>query len=212
LIFDLDGTLFNTTFSMQTNGNYALEKLGYPPLSADCYAAASGGSVPEFVRAVLQTAGDREGAHSEDFWKYYREKEVETDGRDPLPYEGILSSLKELHDRGKALAVLSNKNHEACSAIVEACFGSDLFDVVQGSCDGVIPKPDPSGILHILDRGGFEREDCLYVGDTQIDIRAGKNAGVETVAVLWGYRTREQLLAERPNHLISHPRELLDLV
>ena len=211
-IFDLDGTLFDTTLAMQLCGNYALEKLGLPIFPAKAYAGFSGGGIEGYVFAILDAAGDVEHKHFDEFWRLYCEKNLEVGTSPNVPFEGIVPMLQKLKERGVMLAVLSNKDHESCVRIVEEIFGKGMFDVIRGNSDALPPKPHPAGMEAVLRETGMSLEDCLYIGDTEVDMETGKNAGVFTVAVLWGYRSKETLSAFSPEAMISTPDELLQLI
>ena len=210
VIFDLDGTLFDTTLAMQECGNYALSRLGMKELEKSVYARASGRSLSEFVSAVLIKAGDRECLHQEAFWQYYSEKNKMLSVNSNIPYEKIHKLLAILKEKKVRLAVLSNKDHASCVPIIEESFGKDCFDLICGDDGSFKPKPDPQGLFRILEKLQIAKEDCLYVGDTEIDMQTGKNAGVFTVGALWGYRTKEELEAFQPDVLASSPLDLLD--
>lgn len=211
-IFDLDGTLFDTTRAMQICGNYALEALGLPTFPAKAYAGFSGGGVEDYVFAILDAAGDREHKNFDEFWRLYCEKNLEVGTAPNVPFEGIVPMLQALKEKGVKLSVLSNKDHESCVRIVEEIFGEGVFDVIRGNIPELPPKPHPAGMEAVLRDTGFSREDCFYVGDTQVDMETGKNAGVFTVAVLWGYRSKEVLSAFSPEAIVSSPDEILDLL
>ena len=211
-IFDLDGTLFDTTLAMQLCGNYALEKLGLPTFPAKAYAGFSGGGVEDYVFAILDAAGDVEHRHFEEFWRLYCEKNLEVGTSPNVPFEGIVPMLEKLKERGVKLAVLSNKDHESCVRIVEEIFGEGMFDVVRGNTPELPPKPHSAGMDAVLLSLGMTKDDCLYVGDTEVDMETGKNAKVFTVAVLWGYRSKEILSSFSPEALISSPDEIFSLL
>lgn len=212
IIFDLDGTLFNTVRAMSECGNFALEKLGLPPLEPQRYARFSGAGVEDYIAAVLAAAGDREKKHRDAFWQYYLEKNESAQKEGNVPYEGILPMLRELKKRGVRLAVLSNKDEASCVPIVENLIGKGVFDLIRGGRPDFPSKPDPAGVELILNHFRLPKESCLYVGDTEVDMLTGKNAGVSTVAVLWGYRTAEDLMPFSPEYFISQPAELCTLI
>ena len=210
-IFDLDGTLFDTTGAMAACGNYALARLGLPVFEQKAYGGFSGGGIEDFVCGILEAAGDREHRFYEEFWRLYLERQGSLTEEANVPYDGILPLLSALKEQGVRLAVLSNKDHASCIEIVERAFGKGVFDLILGDRPPRPPKPQPHGVFEILETLGFASEDCIYVGDTQIDMQTGKAAGLHTVAALWGYRTREQLAPFAPETEVSHPLELLSL-
>jgi len=210
-IFDLDGTLFDTTGAMAACGNYALERLGLRGFEQKAYGGFSGGGIEDFVCGIIEAAGDREHRFYEEFWRLYLERQESLTEDANVPYDGIVPLLSALKKRGVHLAVLSNKDHASCIEIVERAFGKGTFDLILGDCPPRPPKPRPDGIFEILETLRCRPEECIYVGDTQIDMETGKAAGLHTVAALWGYRTREQLAPFSPETEASHPLELLSL-
>ena len=211
VIFDLDGTLFDTTGAMTACGNYALERLGLPLLPPAAYARVSGGSVEAFVCAVLDAAGDTEHCHYDEFWRLYLEKNGNLTEEANVPYDGIRQVLTELRERGVLLTVLSNKDQESCVPIVEHAFGKETFHRICGGRKDVPPKPDATAVFALMEEFGVTARECLYIGDTEIDMQTGKNAGLDTVAALWGYRTQQVLEPFQPAYLLREPRQILSL-
>ena len=82
---------------------------------------------------------------------------------------------------------------------------------VFGQREGVPLKPDPAGVFEILKLLHCQKQECLYIGDTAVDIQTGKSAGLTTVGVLWGFRDRSELEGAGATHIIAKPAELLPL-
>lgn len=209
-LFDLDGTLFDTRPAMSRCGNAGLAKIGLPPFPMERYAQFSGGGVEEFVGAILRAAGDTECRHFDEFWQAYLEEQ----NRDPeagnRPYDGIPELLDRLREMGISTGVLSNKDDASCIKIVEKTFGKDAFTVIRGNRENTPPKPDPAGAFAILNEFQIKPEECLYLGDTETDMKTGKNASLFTVAALWGYRGREELEAFSPDAVAENPLDVLN--
>ena len=125
------------------------------------------------------------------------------------PYEGIRELLATLKAQEVKIAVLSNKPHAETVNVIEALFGKDCFDVIQGQKENVAIKPSPEGAFQILERIQVEVSDVVYLGDTATDMKTGKNAGFFTVGALWGFRERKELEEGGADAVISHPLELL---
>ncbi len=212
IIFDLDGTLLDTTLAMQVCGNFALESLGFSGFPRERYKGFSGGGVEGYVFAILEAAGDMEHRFYDEFWRLYSQRNDRLTPDEVEPYEGIIPALSRLKEKGVLLAVLSNKDQKSCDIIIEQYFGKGTFSIIRGDREDGVVKPDPAGVFDILKQLNVKIEDCLYVGDTEVDMETGKRAGVDTVAALWGYRTREKLERLAPTHLIGEPSELLDLI
>jgi phosphoglycolate phosphatase len=128
------------------------------------------------------------------------------------PYPGIPEMLETLKSNGIRLAVLSNKPHNQAVDVVETIFGSSCFDWIQGQNDSIPRKPDPAGVHMILEKMGVAREECLYVGDSEVDIATGHNAGVKSVGVEWGFRDRQVLVDAGAEYIISAPDQLLQYI
>src|SRR5699024_12063908 len=91
---------------------------------------------------------------------------------------------------GVHLAVLSNTPDGQAVDVVHTFFGKELFDYVQGQREGIPRKPDPAGVFLIMDRTGSKASECLYIGDSDVDMHTGKNAGMKTIGVSWGFRSK----------------------
>lgn len=109
------------------------------------------------------------------------------------PYEGIGEMLGRLKEKGVTMAVYSNKADEFSRTIVEHYFPG-IFAHVQGKVHGVPVKPDPTGVRQVLAKLGATAGETLYVGDSDVDMETGRNAGITTCGVTWGFRSRETLM------------------
>ncbi len=127
------------------------------------------------------------------------------------PYSGIMEMLDALLDAGVTLGVLSNKDHAATTPLVAQYFG-DRFAVAQGRVDAFPPKPAAPITLHVLELLSADPASTLYVGDSNVDIACGHNAGLRSCGVAWGFRGRAELEAAGADYVIDDPRELIDIV
>ena len=117
----------------------------------------------------------------------------------------MLNALKE---KGLLLAVNSNKPQERTVNVVEKNFGKGTFDILVGQSDERARKPAPDGVFYIMEQLGLVREEVIYLGDTCVDMKTGKSAGVYTVGALWGFRDRQELEENHADAIIEHPMEL----
>ena len=139
--------------------------------------------------------------------------EAERIAKDPQAKAlGVEDALEELKKNGVNIAVFSNKQHISAISVVETIFGKGFFDYIQGQTDRISIKPDPTGVLEILDRFGASKEECLYFGDTNTDMMTGRNAGVTTVGVTWGFRPRSELEQYGADIIIDSAEEIPELV
>lgn len=211
-IFDLDGTLTDTLESLAHSVQLTLEEMNLPPITREQCRQFVGNGARVLMEKSLKAAGDAEASRLEEGMEVYRRIFDENCTYHVTPYPDMTDVLTELKRKGIRLAVLSNKPHRQTLKVVEEIFGTGLFDYAAGQRESVRRKPDPDGVIRIMEALGVQKEECLYVGDSEVDIRTGKNAGVRTVGVAWGFRTREELEEAEAETIICSPRELFRFV
>ena len=211
-IFDLDGTIANTLTSIAYFGNRALEIYGYQPIEEQKYRYMVGNGAKILVRRMLR----ENGIDSEEVFNRVLSLYNQSYDDNPLyltvPYAGIPEMLKKLKSNDIKLAVLSNKPHSTTCKVAEKLFGNQLFDLVYGQREGVPLKPDPEPLLSVIKELGVKPTECVYAGDTATDIQTGKNAGVFTVGVLWGFRDEAELRENHADAVITTANQLLDFM
>lgn len=211
-IFDLDGTLTDTLESITYSVNLTLEELALSPITSEQCKAFVGNGARVLMEEALKASGDTDLSLLDCAMEIYLRIFGEHCTYRVAPYEGIVELLHKLKEKGMKLAVLSNKPHDQTRNVVSTFFGEDMFDVVQGQQDGVKRKPDPEAVLRILRRFGVSPDACVYVGDSDVDMRTGKAAGALTVGVTWGFRTEDVLLENGADHIIDTAGELLEWI
>ena len=212
VIFDLDGTLADTIASIAWCGNRAFARFGLPSFTEAEYKRFVGDGAAMLVRRALLAAGDGKLSRFDEVYQEYRDIFSRDCMYQVKPYEGIVPLLSELKKRGIRIAVLSNKPDADSRHVVEELFGKGYFDHVQGQAEGIPRKPDPAGVYRIMEAFGMRAEDFLYVGDSCVDMRTGKAAGLFTVGVLWGFRDRAELEENHADVVIARPEELLSFL
>lgn len=212
-IFDLDGTLANTLDSIVYFANTALERCGWHPIEADKYRYLVGNGADTLMRGMLQTVSSS-----------YTEEDVQRLRQvyDALyasnctylvtDYPGIAELIGSLRVLGVRLAVLSNKPHDMTTEIIHKIFPPHTFDLCYGQREGVERKPSPQGALLIAHELGVEPPECLYIGDTNVDMQTGSAAKMDTIGVLWGFRDRKELEENHACHIAGHPNQILELI
>lgn len=210
VIFDLDGTLTDTLKSIWKSANLALSDVGLPPFDIDRYRYFVGDGAAELVKRALIADGDEELIHFDKMSECYRKHFEKYVNYEVRPYEGISDLLNALKEKGIQLAVNSNKPQDRTVNVIEENFGKDTFDVLVGQSDERPRKPAPDGVFYIMEQLGLVKDEVIYLGDTCVDMKTGKSAGVFTVGALWGFRDRRELEENHADAVIAHPMELLD--
>ncbi len=206
-IFDMDGTLANTIDSIAYFGNEALAEIGLAPVDVEKYKIFVGDGAATLIHRLLNYYDcDTPENFEKVFFKY------KTDYDNDFmyltkPYDGIMELLEELKNRGIKTGILSNKPHSTAQKVSDIMFGDRLIDICRGETPAVPVKPDPTGLVMLLNEFGVKPEECIYIGDTGTDVKTGKGAGAFTVGVLWGFRKRPEL--EPADAVIEHPAEIL---
>lgn len=211
-IFDLDGTLTNTLESMTYSVNLTLKEMGLSQITKDQCRMFVGNGARVLIEESLKVSGDPKASRIEEGMKIYGRIFDQNCTYHVTLYEGIPEMLKALKDRGIHLAVLSNKPDRQTVKVVKEIFGDNIFDYAQGQKDGIRRKPEPDGVLYLMEQMQVSKEECLYIGDSEVDAATGKNAGLKTIGVLWGFRDRKTLETAGADHLIERPEELLQFV
>lgn len=209
VIFDLDGTLLNTIDDLADTGNHVCTLHGWPTHTVDAFKLMVGNGIPKLVERFAPQGTSQEmldQAYQEFMDWYGVHKEDKT-----APYAGMPEVAKALREAGVSIAVLSNKADVMAGPVVEHYYPG-IFPVVQGALPGLPTKPDPTLLHKLMERLGATREDTLFVGDSNVDIRTAKNGGLTGCGVLWGFRSREELEAAGADMIVSTPQELQDLI
>ena len=210
VIFDLDGTLLNTLDDLAASCNVVLAQKGYPTFEAEEYRGFVGNGAAVLMKRIHPegTAQAELDDSLSRFSEYYSaHKDVRT-----APYPGIEALLKRLKAEGIRLCVLSNKPHDITTVIIKQYFGEDTFDIILGKSPDYPVKPDPTSCLKILAELGLDRNEVLYVGDSNVDMQTGRNAGLTKCGVCWGFRSEDELRAEGADYLAHTAEDIFELI
>lgn len=209
LIFDLDGTLIDSRLDLIHSVNAMLRQFGRPELPGDLIATYVGDGAPMLVRRALGDPEDEQLFRSalEYFLLYYRQHKLDH----TIVYSGIPEVLTRIaapqNGIQRQMAVLSNKPVNPSRAIVEALGLADFFVSIYGGNSFATKKPDPLGVQTILEETATAASDTLMIGDSGVDVLTGRNAGLWTCGVTYGFapHTLEEV---PPDVLIDRPAEL----
>ena len=209
VLFDLDGTLLNTLDDLAASTNAALAEHGMAQRTTQEVRMFVGNGVAKLIARAVPAGTDAETTKAvlASFVVHYQQHDRDT----TRPYDGILTLLEALRARGVKCAVISNKIEPAVVALCEEYFGG-LVQAAVGDAPQRPVKPAPDGVYEAMARMGVKAEGCVYVGDSDVDIYTGHNAGIRSIGVTWGFRS-EALLHEAGADFICHTaQELLTLL
>lgn len=190
VIFDLDGTLFDTLPDIHAVLNATLEKFALPMLTREQTKSYIGNGAKELVRLAI---GKENEYRLEEILVSYRQAYAANDGKLSCFFEGEEQALSAIKSSGIKTAVFTNKPHAVALKTNENYFAKFSFDCILGQTDELPLKPAPDGVYKILQELGVNPRETLFVGDGETDVQTAKNAGLDCISVLWGYRTKEQL-------------------
>lgn len=170
-VFDLDGTLLNTINDLAASVNFALKEYGMPQHTVDEVRNFVGNGVKKLMERAVPDGLDNplfEDAYAT-FKKHYLEHGLDT----TKPYPGIVDLLRELKKRGKNIAVVSNKFYDATGELVRHFFG-EYVKVAIGERENIRKKPAPDTVLEAFRLLGVDKEDAVYIGDSDVDVNTAK--------------------------------------
>lgn len=192
-IFDLDGTLLNTIGDLADAVDYVMRSRNLPEHTNAEYRQMVGGGIKRLVERALPEELAHNESYVEECVAQFRRYYVDNIDRHTVPYEGMPELLRKLQSMGVKLAVASNKFQHGTDRLVAKFFADIDFVAVEGNREGAPLKPDPAIINNILQKAGIEGKDAVMIGDSGIDIRTAKAAGIDSIGVSWGFRFAEEL-------------------
>jgi phosphoglycolate phosphatase len=209
VIFDMDGTLVNSLQDLADSANAAVAEQGFPVHSMEEVRQFVGDGVRMLIKRSLPATVSDAVVDSclSRFREIYEVNKLNHTG----PYEGMLPLLDSLRAKGILTGVLSNKYDLAVKQISSRLFPGKL-DLAVGESSSIPRKPNPAGLEFSLHTLGVSASEALYVGDSDVDMLTASNAGVESVGVLWGFRSKQVLLGAGACHIVNEPSEILQLV
>lgn len=211
IIFDLDGTLVNSLDDIADSMNAVLLQNHFPAHKNEDYKFFIGNGLRNLVRTVLPGAFKTDEeliskclASMIDMYKANCMNKT-------MPYEGIPELLDELASRRIKMAILSNKNDELTKKIVQTLLPQWNFEYIVGLTTEALKKPNPAEALRISRGLGISPEKILYTGDSGTDMQTANNAGMYPVGVLWGFRSKEELLSNGAKVVVEYPEDLIKI-
>ena len=214
IVFDFDGTLCDTAIDVVLSRNWVYKQFGFKEIDREVAIKQTYMKEGEFVKAGLPQDILADESFVEKMILAYRDRYFNHYMDASFPFEKIPECVGNLKTNGKALAILSNKEEWILGPFAQKLF-PDIFSFVRGNIIGEITKPDKRLTYIVLEKIGAdlnELSNCVYVGDSCIDIQTAKNAGIDSIAVTWGYTDEEKLRECNPTYIVSSPSELYEII
>lgn len=208
LLFDLDGTLVDTTNLILSCYRASISKLVDNPPSDEEILQGFGTPLSQQLYRLFPTLRDR----PDEIITLWRQTQDELHDRLIKPFPGTAEVLRELRRRGYPLGVVTSKERVAAERDLAMYGLKELADVIVCWDDTSNHKPHPEPILRGLELMAAPAAEALYVGDSLHDMKAGREAGAKVAAALWGPFAKEPLLAFKPDFLLKSIRDLLDML
>lgn len=209
VIFDLDGTLLNTLEDLAESVNFALKQFSFTQRTIEEVRAFIGNGVIKLMQRAVPEKTDEETFNK--CFEVFKSHYLENMYNNTKPYDGILEMLDVLKENGIKTAVVSNKLH---SGVVGLC--NDFFSQRLTSAYGVNSederKPKPKNVLKALSDLGVQKNETVYVGDSEVDVETARNAGLKCIGITWGFRDEDELVKSGADFIAQSVREVLDIV
>ncbi len=208
VIFDMDGTILDTLEDLRDSVNYVLTSNGYEERSLEEIRSFVGNGIRSLM--TLSVPGGEENPKFEELFASFREHYSANCRIKTHPYEGIGRVLDTLKEKGIKMAVVSNKIDSAVSELVRDFYPQ--MDYSLGETEGLRKKPAPDMVEKAILELGISKSETLFVGDAETDVLTAKNAGLDMIAVLWGFRTKEELLPHGASLFAETTDELISMI
>lgn len=209
VIFDLDGTLLDTLDDLMNSVNFALREFSFPERSRNEIRSFIGNGVIKLMERSTPENTDSET--QEKCLQCFRSHYLGHMADNTAPYEGIIPLLERLRAAGIGTAVVSNKLHSAVVGLCEDYFPS-LINEALGVAEEAERKPSPLNVLKAMERLSSDKENTVYVGDSNVDVETAHRAGLKCIGVTWGFRDRENLLYHNCDFIADTADEVLELI
>ncbi len=212
VIFDLDGTIADTINAIAKAVNLTMKNFGYPERTESDVRGAIGNGATNLIRRLVPYEISSDSAKvslvRQDYDKMYALTYLETREL----YDGMYECIKELVEkRNLNVAVFSNKQDVYVKKLCGNFFKNGEIRIALGQTDLPI-KPDIAGLVKIMDELGVSSDECVFVGDSEVDQKTAENAQMDFIGVAWGYAGEERLALSGAEIIINHPKEILDII
>ena len=208
-IFDLDGTLLDTLGDLHSSVNFALKAFSFPERTIDEVRSFIGNGVVKLMERSTPDRIDEDTQKSclNVFRKHYLEHMSDT----TAPYANVIDLLSAVRAKGIKTAVVSNKLHPAVEDLCESYFPG-LIDKAVGVSVETERKPSPVNVIRTAEYFGVKTQECIYIGDSEVDVQTAHNADLECIGITWGFRDKDCLVAHGCDFIADTADEVYNLI
>ena len=209
-IFDLDGTLLDTLDDLWDAVNHTMDLYGFPHRTRDEVRSFVGNGVERLIELSVP-----DGLNNPKFTEAvasYRAYYAANSEHKTAPYAGVTGLIRKLLSDGIAVSVVSNKPHGSTVTLCAKYFPDIAVVCGEREAEGIRRKPYPDTVFKAVEDLGLQVTDCVYIGDSEVDIRTAANAGMDCISVLWGFRDEDYLREEGGTEFVRSADELYDAI
>lgn len=211
VVFDLDGTLVNSLVDLALSVNKGLKKAGLEEKPIENYNQYVGNGREVMITKAMGSFADNKELFKVVEDTFNREYAIHCNDN-TTPYDGCAEMLSALSVKGIMTAVLSNKPDEFVGNILKKVYPNHSFAEAWGQKPQYKRKPSGEALLAMLEKHGISKEECMYIGDSDVDVYTAKNAGVPMSGVVWGFRGKDELKSTGAPFVAETAKELLDYI
>lgn len=190
-IFDLDGTLLDTLDDLWDAVNYTMDYYNFPRRTRNEVRAFVGNGVERLIELCVPDG--RENPKFPEAVATYRAHYAKHSENKTRPYDGVVALIRRLIEEGVAVSVVSNKPHGATVTLCAKYFPEIAVVCGEREAEGIRRKPYPDTVFKSVEELGLSVSECVYIGDSEVDIKTAQNAGMDCISVLWGFRDEDYL-------------------
>jgi len=209
VIFDLDGTLLDTLEDIAISCNFVLEHYNNSPLPIEDYNLIVGQGASQLFRDLLPDLSKDKHVEALGVFEKHYAKQFD---KNTKIYDDISKVLTFFQVRGIKMAVLSNKPNSFTKKCVMKYLRDWKFDAVYGIRDGIPRKPSEAGAVEILKELQIEPNEAIFIGDTKVDMITAKNADMNSIGILWGFREKKELVEHGATYIAETPIDIIKIV
>ena len=211
-IFDLDGTLLDTLDDLWDAVNHTMENFDFPRRTREEVRAFVGNGVERLIELSLSLEEGQTHPQFAEIVAFYRAYYAKNSEHKTAPYTGVTEVIRRLLDNGIAVSVVSNKPHGATVTLCAKYFPEITVVCGEREAEGIRRKPYPDTVFRAVGDLGLNVSDCVYIGDSEVDIQTAANAGMDCISVLWGFRDEDELRREGGTVFVRTAGELYEAI